>query len=551
MKMPKPESTIDNDVDTHHADDGVVTDPATSKLKHSHQMKKKLSSSGALSKKGSTSILIPLLSGFLSEANNIASDISTLSNAQGKISLSTMTGSTGFHFTDAALAAIDFFRIPIIYLGALIVGEKPPITLSKNLRWAYSGVLLGTTIAALAIPAAAPPIALVAASLTLGFSLYTMAKTLYYRYKAPKELKKITATIDAETEELNQLHLKTMALEEQLDVIGDNNSEQKIALEQEMKATADAFNELFEKRQEHYETQSQYQAIIEKHNTEAVLDKGVAIAVSALALAGLTLGLFFPPLGGGILAASALIGVVYCIAKISHSPIKHLMTKLFGKHDAPEDIVTSHEEQGLSPNHTDGLSNSSKATTAPDDHMQSTISTPLHEQTSATPAPVSGSTVMLMQKLYGIEGATAALNQQIAENKSTEKIQLTLAKVVEHHHLVGVLEFFSKVPSYVHTDNGTMTIEDLKQFLYNFDELQPSLILLKQAIAEVKAGNIILSEHDKNELLTCQPLVEFLRSEQIDLRVLTPVLLKDTSTTAAATTTTTTTKTEPDERQRL
>lgn len=78
----------------------------------------------------------------------------------------------GFQWAGLGLALIDFFRIPLIYLAALLIGQKPPITLNKNARWLYSTVLLVLTIISLTVPAAAPPIALVTAILGFGCSVF-------------------------------------------------------------------------------------------------------------------------------------------------------------------------------------------------------------------------------------------------------------------------------------------------------------------------------------------------------------------------------------------
>ena len=68
-------------------------------------------------------------------------------------------------------------------------------------------------------------------------------------------------------------------------------------------------------------------AVLEKHSTSALMDKGVGLAVAAIILVGVTLSLFFPPLGMGILAGGAMIGVAYIFSRFALPLIKHLFAK--------------------------------------------------------------------------------------------------------------------------------------------------------------------------------------------------------------------------------
>ena len=125
---------------------------------------------------------------------------------------------------------------------------------------------------------------------------------------------------------------------------------------------------------------------------------------------------------------------------------------------------------------------------------------------------------MLLQKLNAYDGATIPTDEKIAERRLMDKTQKTLEEIVDQQNLKGVLTFFSQAPSLVKMDKSNITTQDLTQFFNNFDELQPSLDLLELAISSVEKGSITLSEQEKSNLLTCQPLVEFLNKERIDLR---------------------------------
>ena len=496
--------------------------------KPSQHMSRQLSNVRVAQKKTPTPALvnkISLLTNFLASVDNVGSSVGSFVQTQTHVSSALRSATHGFQVAGIGFAVIDFVRIPGIYLRALLQGEKPPITLSKNARWLYASVLLGLTIASLAVPFVAPFLALAAASVTLGVSLSTMGQTLYHRYTTPRKLKTIKDTIDNETQELERLQLKTLELEEKLISIDtqDKHSKQKIALEDNIKGHTRAFNSLFEARQEHYETQFKYETILNKHNTATVMDKGIATALSAIALAGLALSLFFPPLGAGLLAGCALIGLGYFIARVALPPFKHWITGLFRKSSTSSEIIeTSVEQQKLSQVNANELSATlEKSSIGPAPSIADALDKPgLLDQEMTNeilPPPYQESTTVAMELLFGNQGAAIALHKQIAENQSLEDVQNTLSTLVNNHDVGGILTFFNQVSSSIQTANANITTEDMRQFFCNFDDLKPALLLLKQAISEVKTGVINLSKQDKSQLLFRPALREFLHEQGIEL----------------------------------
>lgn len=465
---------------------------------------------------------IPFFEDLLGSINNTGETLGQLATVQGHISHALETANGSFQYSDLALNIIDFFRIPAVYLASAIVGEKPPITLSKNARWLYAAVSLGLTIAALAIPAAAPPIALALASAGLSLSLVTMAKTLYSRYKVPKDLKAIEEDITKETKDLNELHRQAIELDKKLATA--NSPEQKDEIHQELKAVTGAFDALFKSKkdslQQLYDKKYQCEAILEKHNTPAVMDKGIGIALSALALAGLTLSLFFPPLGLGLLAASAIAGGAYLVGRMATPYIKTWTANLFGKKDVPDAVDTPANQPTVSPS----IKHQNEVVDNLDISLKTEpIAEPIHESTTTT-----------MKLLFGNQGAATALHRLINDSQSIEETQKTLSVLVKNHDLTGILTFFSKASLYIQTTDQKITTEDLNQFFSVLDEQEPLVSLLKQAVSAVQKNEIQCPEHDKQAILACKPLVDFLHEKQIGLNGLTPEKERDTTATPAA-----------------
>lgn len=70
---------------------------------------------------------------------------------------------------------------------------------------------------------------------------------------------------------------------------------------------------------------------IKKLGTMKVVDRTVAVALSALTIAALAVTLFFPPVGGGMLAGIAIFGGAYFVARVSTPLIKATAVWLYNK----------------------------------------------------------------------------------------------------------------------------------------------------------------------------------------------------------------------------
>ena len=253
----------------------------------------------------------------------------------------------GFHYAVLVMAALDFVRIPLIYLAAYLLDEKIPFKLSNNARWIYSAFLLGLTITALAAPATAPVIAFIGAGTGLVFGTFLLARTLYTRYQLGKERKLIQGEI-AKAEELMKL-LQDEAKE----------LEQKLAA-----SNGDAFIALEIKGlEERYE--SQKSLIYELKNKELhleqkiarvgmmrVFDKSIGVGLTSLSIIGLVITLFFPPVGGWILAGAAIAGGVYLTGRLLTPVVKHFGNWLMNKFTSSKEPVETESKEDLAHDNT-------------------------------------------------------------------------------------------------------------------------------------------------------------------------------------------------------
>lgn len=260
---------------------------------------------------------IPLLSKYLRNLDEtgeaammIGERLGDLNDTPGSDSIS-----HGFHFGSVAIASLDFVRIPFIYLAAYVLNQDVPINLNNNARWVYSGVVLALAITAFAVPAAAPIIGLVAASIGLTVSMFLLGKTLYERYQLGKENKKIKKKIHQEEEEMRSLQLTAKNLHDRLTQATEE--EQIIAIYTEILLLEEQF--IAKKRViEQLKTEElQLGQKINQVGMLKVLDKSIGVGLAGLTIIGLVLTLFVPQVGLGLLLGVAVVGGIYFAARLT------------------------------------------------------------------------------------------------------------------------------------------------------------------------------------------------------------------------------------------
>lgn len=257
--------------------------------------------------------LIPLLTGLGNNIMGTGSGIAQLI-ALGKYAsdvLRSMSHTVAHvsQYGGIALALLDFIRVPSIYLSSWITGEKSSVTLAKNARWLHATLLLGLAITALAVPAAAAPIALATGVLGVGVSVVALSWTLIRRHGIKRQLKTIDAAI-------NDKDAKLTAINVQLNEAKKNN-EVEIELNHRHEQIIQEINELYTKK-------AKFTKKLNKRDLPAITDKTVGVTLSTLALAGLVVYLFFPPVGIALMTASAGMGTLYIAARVTVPLMKNL-----------------------------------------------------------------------------------------------------------------------------------------------------------------------------------------------------------------------------------
>lgn len=250
---------------------------------------------------------IPMMTEFLKNLDETGSAVSGLDLSDK--SISHVLGSADqlgkvFHGLSIGLAGIDVLRLFFIYMSRLILDRKIEFKLSREARLVYALAIMGLGIAALAVPYAAPVIIITAAALTLVGSTVTLGYSLYKIWADRRALKHIEIEIKAFEQDDGLAAIKTRAqdLKKAIGsgVMTEVQKEEYSSLQNELKAM-----------QALYDRRAELQAKREHFNPVHLLDRGTGILLAAVALAGLILSIYFPPVGFGILAGAALIGATY------------------------------------------------------------------------------------------------------------------------------------------------------------------------------------------------------------------------------------------------
>lgn len=262
--------------------------------------------------------LIPFFNKFIASANGAGNAITRMIEIEGLVNNATQTATSVFQYIKLGTAIIDFFRIPAIYVGALIAKQEVPFTFSRNAKLLYSAVILGLTITAIAFPPAAPIIALVAGVAALGQSIVTLTNLYYKRIETQDKLVQVEKDIAQKTERVNFLIDELEKLEKTAGAAKDDDIK---SLKRDI---AQHLNEL----QGLYDTREYCKQKLEKLGTAAALDKTVGVGLAAFALVGIVTSMIFPPVGVGILAATASLGVAYLVARVTVPLIKFLAEKI-------------------------------------------------------------------------------------------------------------------------------------------------------------------------------------------------------------------------------
>ncbi|RUR11646.1 hypothetical protein [Legionella sp. km772] len=276
---------------------------------------------------------IPFLSGFLRSVDSTGAALSKLAQLKG----STIAHSTaqGFGIGGIVLSAVDFIRIPLICGASCCLGLEPPITPTNFARWLYSGVILALGITAMAVPGTAPIIALVSAGLGLALAVCTLGKHFYDRYQYKKSLALTQREIEEKMGLLEGLQAKAQEL---ITLVKEATPSELAQLETELLKLNSDFKKEAKQLQTLKTEELQTEQKLKKLGWSAGLGKGVAIGLASMAMLGVILTPFFPPVGLSIIAASAAAGGLFALGTVAVT----VLTKVFkSKHKAEDKVASS------------------------------------------------------------------------------------------------------------------------------------------------------------------------------------------------------------------
>ncbi len=223
----------------------------------------------------------------------------------------------GFQLGGLALNGINFLRLPTLYLCAYLLGQKMPLTWVDTMHWNYSGVMLGMAVTCLLVPVAAPILAFVMAGTGLAVSSFFLNRAIKQHYALEGKQEELSEAISIAQETMQSIVDEARLLQEQLLSGYDGRAlddDELLQLEvdigklkqryEQQKSTLSALQE------EHaYNAQ-----LAEEFSMKNIKRRSVGLALSAIAVIGLVVALFFPPAGVGILTAVALVGAAYTLA---------------------------------------------------------------------------------------------------------------------------------------------------------------------------------------------------------------------------------------------
>ncbi|MDR3442182.1 MAG: hypothetical protein P4L65_04110 [Legionella sp.] len=268
---------------------------------------------------------IPFLSRFINDVSKTGNAVLQLSNSINTFQHTTapVALTRGLEFGGVALAALDFILIPVIYLASYILKQEVPISLTNNARWLFSGILLGLTLTAILAPVTASIIALVTAGIGFVLSGFLLSRVLYERYQLAKEHRALKIVLATAEDEMSTLKSAARLLENELSQTTDVTElaiiDSKIALLQGRYQTKKEF--ITELKGKKFEVDEKIKAVGFRH----VLDKSIGILFSALAVSGLVVSLFFPPVGLAILTTVSIASIAYISIRIAVSLISSLV----------------------------------------------------------------------------------------------------------------------------------------------------------------------------------------------------------------------------------
>jgi hypothetical protein len=223
---------------------------------------------------------------------------------------------SGFSFAALAFSIYDFVRIPLTYIVAWQLGQKTDLSDSQKARWLYSGFLLGLSITAIALPVTAVSIAVATAAIGLASSLFAIGRFFYFKHKLKEELNQIKEALEVKEKGVDEFRSKAAFLQKKLQEAKNTKNQMEIAaLAPEIKQLSANYFAQINEVQSLKDKQYFLEQKLERKGMGTLLDKTVSVGLASIGLIGITLSLFFPPIGFGIVLGAVGAGLFYGVGR--------------------------------------------------------------------------------------------------------------------------------------------------------------------------------------------------------------------------------------------
>jgi len=267
---------------------------------------------------------LPFISRFIVETTMTGNAVVQVKSSVSSLLDTGSAGSSlsGLQFGTLALAMLDFYLIPIVYLSALILSEEVPFNLANNTRWLYSALMLSLTLAALFIPGAALLIGLATGITSLSVSTFLLGRAIHERYQLGRERKNIRMQGLIVEHEIDRIQNTAEALKT---LLIDTEDPEQIA----------AIGDKIMRLQEHYNAQKKLMKDLKVQELEVnekikevglfkIFERCLFVTLGALAIIGLVLSLFNPPVGVMMLTVVSIISLSFIVTRLAVPVFKYL-----------------------------------------------------------------------------------------------------------------------------------------------------------------------------------------------------------------------------------
>lgn len=438
---------------------------------------------------------VPMLVELLNTIDNTSMAMGQIAQFVGNTSKLLTNTVNGLAYTGIVLDGINFIRIPLIYIAAYAVGEKPPIKLSNNAKWLYAATLFALGITAVAVPTAAIGIGVTTAFLVGGMSTYSLGRLLWQRYQTKKEIKALNREIALETTALEVLQQEAQLLEEELKNGGD-----RTLVSTKMADLKSRLDEQKEKMQLLYNNRLLAQKSLKKKDWGKVVDKSIGLILSAGAIAAAITAIFFPTVALVVLASIGIVGLSYVGMRMFSPLIIKAGQWLLNKFNPqPPVLITDSSAQVT-------LTVSSVNT------LSSSVQTDPLDPGIAPSPPLKESTSKAVTMLFR-DDAKKALQGSIQLTHSMDIIESIMTDCLQTQNHIGILDLFKTIMS----KNHAITEMDVINLLELTNDRQGICSLFAHAVEKVRNKEIDYPKEDIEQLLLSNAFTSLLHAAQTTL----------------------------------